>query len=130
MSKKKNKIDPLGIKNVCFSHCKSVSKKDKRQKQWKKQRLTRGFDNTELWNLDTTICSFIYPRLIEFRKNTCGYPPSFTKLKTWKRVLDKMIYSLKTVVVDDQFTPRSVKDNRDIDIGFALLKKYFWNLWN
>lgn len=30
-------------------------KEDVRQKKWKKQRKKRGFDDTELWNLDRTI---------------------------------------------------------------------------
>lgn len=42
---------------------------DNRQKIWKKQYNERGFDNTQLWNLDYTIIQFITPRLKEFKKN-------------------------------------------------------------
>jgi len=40
--------------------------KDSRSKQWKKERKTRGFDDTELWSLGDTIVEFILPRLKAF----------------------------------------------------------------
>ena len=67
MKNKKIKIDPkhLGIPNICFS---LTDKDDKREKKLTKQRLKRGFDDSEMWSLDSTIASFIVPRLKEFIK--------------------------------------------------------------
>jgi len=36
---------------------------DKRLSRYRKQRDERGFDDTETWSLDTTIASFIAPRM-------------------------------------------------------------------
>ena len=58
-----NNIDPRGIKNVNFSLGEET---DKREPEWKAQRLTRGFDDTEMWSLDCTIAEFIAPRLKVF----------------------------------------------------------------
>lgn len=43
-----------------------MSPSDSRQEEWANQRLERGFDSTELWNLDSVICSFIADRLEVF----------------------------------------------------------------
>lgn len=55
--------DPYGIKNVNFS---LIDNTDDRWEDYKKQRLERGFDNSELWSLDSTIAEFVYPRLKAF----------------------------------------------------------------
>ena len=34
------------------------------REKYKIQRKERGFDSTELWNLDTTLLRFLLPRLI------------------------------------------------------------------
>jgi len=41
----------------------------------------RGFDSTELWNLDYTIALFILPRLKVFREAEAGHPGSLTQVK-------------------------------------------------
>lgn len=64
--KRKNaRIDPMScnVPNVNFS---LINSGDKRWGQFKKQRLTRGFDESETWSLDYTIASFIAPRLKAF----------------------------------------------------------------
>lgn len=63
--KKQNKIDPMscGVPNICFSY---MEKGDKTWNESKRQRLTRGFDDSETWSLDATIAKFIVPRLERF----------------------------------------------------------------
>ena len=58
-------FDPYGFENINFSL--DLSEDDERKELFKKQRLERGFDETELWNLDTTILKFILPRLKAFK---------------------------------------------------------------
>lgn len=50
---------------------------DNRLKKFRKQREKYGFDNSELWNLNTTIAKFILPRLKAFRKDIYGIPGRF-----------------------------------------------------
>lgn len=41
---------------------------DVRQVPWAMQREERGFDSTELWNLDLTLARFMLPRLKAFHE--------------------------------------------------------------
>lgn len=73
-----NNIDPRGIKNVNFSLGEET---DEREPEWKAQRLTRGFDDTEMWSLDCTIAAFIAPRLKVFKEQaerTGDHPGNIT----------------------------------------------------
>lgn len=116
-------IDTFGIKNVCFSLSGECSvDNEERQSLWKKQRMERGFDDTELWNLDSTILSFTLPRLKEFREQTISYPTEFNTLEEWQKVLDKMIDGIEKKVLEDSVI------NCDNE-GFDLFIKYFHCLW-
>lgn len=114
------KFDPIGMKNLCFSLASSLDCDDKRQLKFYQQRTTRGFDDTELWNLDTTILKFIIPRLKEFKKKTVGYPTVFKSLDEWKQCIQKMIDSMESIIED-------VDANYD---GWELFKEYFFSLWD
>src|SRR5690348_15374730 len=74
IKKKKVTIDPkyIGVPNIQFS---LVEPDDKRDKKFAKQRMTRGFDNSETWSLKDTIVNFTLPRLYVYRdlmKNVIG----------------------------------------------------------
>lgn len=56
----KTDIKYLNIPNVCFS---LTDKDDKREEEYSKQRIQRGFDDSETWSLRDTIANFIIPRL-------------------------------------------------------------------
>lgn len=93
---------------------------DKRQAKWSKQRNKRGFDDTECWDLFTTIAKFILPRFKEFKKQTIGTPTSFypknysfdsTNIndniekqahEKHMAALDKMIRSFEWIVDEDK----------------------------
>lgn len=100
--------DPLGIPNVNFSIIDMYTDSDKDIKklaEFKQQRVERGFDDTECWNLDSTVARFILPRLIVFKENTIGYPgtdevPTF---EAWTEILDKMIFAFEHIVNEDKY---------------------------
>jgi hypothetical protein len=79
---------------------------------YKKQRIERGFDDTELWSLDRTIAKYVLPRLVEFKKVVNGYPPEFDKLDDWMDVIDKMIYSFDHIVNCEKYD-----DELDNELG-------------
>jgi len=49
--------------NMDYSISKDVDADMPTRIKWSKQREKRGFDDTELWNLDVTISKFLVPRL-------------------------------------------------------------------
>ena len=55
------------------------------------QRRTRGWDDSETWNLDHSIAVLLLPRLRRFKELNNGYPSQFTDAE-WNVVLDDMIY--------------------------------------
>ena len=68
--------------------------------KFEKQRTEQGFDDREVWGLDTTIVAFIYPRLQAFVKQAesdgFGTPMSYTQLKdeNGKTISDKAAFAL------------------------------------
>lgn len=118
---KEKEPDLLGRENVNFSISGEANVSPERAEEYKRQRIERGFDDTECWNLDTTILKFVLPRLKRFRECTIGYPPEFKTLEEWQECLEKMITSIEKIINDD---------NKGVDYeGFELFKKYFFNLW-
>lgn len=82
--------DVIQNKNICFSCANEVSDKE-RQKKYKEQRMTRGFDDTECWNLDITFSLFLIPRLKVFKELNDGYPARYNSKEEWDKILDEMI---------------------------------------
>ena len=108
------------------------------------QRMFRGYDDTELFNMDMTFIDRYLKILKDFRKNHCGYPPSITN-EQWDDILDEMIKHLSLMTEDnvetelkkgmpDSFKPdyKTVNEitNRHKDEFFKLFSKWFYNLWD
>ena len=66
-TKGQNKIDVYGIKNVNFS---TINVEDTNWNLFEKQRLERGFDDSELWSLDKTISQALYD--VELPSTSCS----------------------------------------------------------
>ncbi len=99
------KNDPLNIPNVCFSLATDCDDKDERQVEWQKQRIERGFDDTELWNLDYTMMKFMYPRIKAFRETFAGYPGCLNNEEEWETILDKILDAFDIFLNKDGNTP-------------------------
>lgn len=125
-----NNIDPRGIKNVNFSLGEET---DKREPEWKAQRLTRGFDDTEMWSLDCTIAKFIAPRLKVFKEQAAeigDHPVNITSEK-WQEILSQMIEGFE--LYSDHFNwPSDVSNEnwKKVYKALKLFKNWFMNLWN
>lgn len=116
--------DAYGLTNVNFS---VINPEDNRWDEFKKQRIIRGFDDTELWNLDSTIANFVYPRLVRFKEIKVGYPGCFSSNEEWDNVLSKIIKGFE-LMCDDNVK----KEDEDIIINEALclFSKHFGDLWD
>lgn len=126
-----------------------INRQNPRFKEFKKQRETRGFDNTELWGLDVAIAKFITPRLkayIAYKDN--GVPQSlinvvgipgamFTPyennhdhdliLDEWKTKLQKMLAYFEFVASEKDTSDRAPVELKE---GLELFSKHFSDLWN
>ena len=108
----------------------------------KYQKLTRGYSDLEVWNLNDTFCIWILPRLKYFRKHTIAYPPDLTPEK-WDEILDKMILAFE-LYLDDSDDNYEIDKNGKYTIpdlekmklegekiweGFRLFGQYLRYLW-
>lgn len=94
------------------------------------QKLTRGYSDEELWNLDGTICKWLLPRLKTFKEKTIGYPPTLSSPKEWNGILEKIILALELYNSDLPDSPEQARiEGKQIKEGFELFGKYFCNLW-
>lgn len=122
---KRNDPKYLGIPNINFSLC---GQSDKREGKYMNQRKTRGFDDSELWSLDCTICKFIAPRLKAFIEKYTEFCPSMfmDDPSEWVDILNKMLYAFEHYDVHYK-----LEDDADkIDEGLDLFRKYFNSLWS
>lgn len=124
------KVDPYGIKNVNFS---LISKDDNRFEAYKKQRLERGFDDSEMWSLDCTIAEFITPRLRVFKEHAkqIGDHPYSITAEEWQEILSQIIEGF--ALYPDHFHWHSEDSDanwKKVDKALELFHKWFFNLWN
>ena len=119
---KVEKFDPrdCNVPNINFS---LISDGDERNEEFKKQRLERGFDESETWSLDYTIARFIAPRLrvfIDIYKEVIVddrnmVPVMERALKAFERL------SEDSVVFGDE--------SKEIDEALVEFAKIFRGLW-
>lgn len=114
--------DTLNMKNINFS----IESDDFNSAlEYKLQRLERGFDDTETWNLYYTIAGFVLPRLKRFKEVTMGYPAVMSE-NEWNECLDKMIFAFETVLKEDDAIDSC--DNEKVEEGLSLFAKHYFNL--
>jgi hypothetical protein len=132
---KKLKIDPKELfchKNICFSL--NDDKNQKRADKHKKQRISRGFDDSETWALDETIASFILPRIKRYKEINIAYPATDgMTFEKWNEILDEIIKTfefIKNQTYDkwgrDQ--EETKKKMAEIDNGLNLFAQWFVSL--
>ena len=115
----------LNIPNINFS---LTNDDDKREKEYSKQRIKRGFDDSELWSLRDTIGRFILPRLKQFKKVTTSYPAGST-MKQWQDILEKIIISFELLTRDNGSFILTDEELMQFDEGMNLFNDYFMDLW-
>ena len=115
--------DAYGIKNVCFS---LMNETDEKWDEYTQQRLERGFDDSEIWNLDHTLAAFLLPRLKRFREATCAYPSELNSIDEWYSILDQIIEGVELYVNDETDDKKS--ENKK-ERALELIKEWFSALW-
>lgn len=118
-------IDPkyIGVPNICFSLTKPD---DKRESEYSKQRIERGFDNSELWSLRDTIGNFILPRLKAFipaKENIV------LRDKKYYRDLNRAVKAFELLVRDDGTFLLNKQEIRQYRRGMTAFDKLFLTLW-
>ena len=93
------------------------------------QRLSRGWDDSDTWNLERVIAAFIIPRLEKFREVTIAHPIDLTP-EQWDEVLGKMIFSFRyTLTRFDEGWVDEPEMHEKYKEGMRLFAEYFDGLW-
>jgi hypothetical protein len=101
---------------------------DTRWEKYTQQRLERGFDDSETWNLDATISKFIYPRLKVFIDDVKALQchPANIEFDAWLNILEDMLKGFKILSQDSE---RTEDEEKIIERGLELFKEFFHSLW-
>lgn len=124
---KKKKIKLPIPKKCYYGHLDTLDIDDKRTKYYLDQIKQRGWDDTELWSLYTTIAKFTLPRLRRFKEITVGCPTSIPDIEQWKFILECMIKAFE--FLSEEKDANTDKDYLDIEIGLNYFRQYFTALW-
>ena len=118
MSNPNDDLNPLAYTGCVLT----LPEGDKRLPAYRKQRDERGFDETELWSLNTTIGQFILPRLTAFR-DAGEY---ICMSEETRAEIDLAIKAFSIVASDDYFV---TDHSEEIARGLQAFTKIFQGLW-
>lgn len=83
----------------------------------------------EVWNTDNTIAQLIVPRLQAFKAlDKHGGPPDFSEMREWNNAIQKMIDAFELMKYAGRVNTK--KEERTIEEGLDLFRKYFRSLWD
>lgn len=120
----------LGIPNINFS-CAVTRREDDRYERCLRERVERGFDYSETWNLDHTLCAFLAPRLAEFIYQTKDRirrePEEWQELEQLQKDLEARADGYEPTYGDDG-SPERAEHDRFYNFP-NILAKYFFSLW-
>ncbi len=104
-------------------------KKIKRSVKFWWQRRTRGWDDSETWNMDLTFAEFILPRLKRFKILTNGYPASLDE-DSWNKILDSMIMAFTLIIYNYETSKEySEHDEKLVQEGLENFHQHYYSLW-
>jgi len=107
------------------------------------QRRTRGWDDSEVWNLDLTIAKFLTERLKVYKENNQVLAPSsmesnvigFIDLFNMENYDDKEMLedhwnNVLQIMIDGFGSYQVFSKDYNIERALVLFKKYFKDLWD
>ena len=110
-------LDKINIKPFFFDDF-----KDRRNKQWKKERKKYGFDERETWSMDFTMIVLLYERLMMYNEIK-SIDADYHKITidsiehTQQEWIDELIRLCELYLTGD-------------DLNLSKHSKRIWNIWN
>jgi len=113
----------MQIPNICFS---LTDADDKREMEFKKQRLERGFDDSETWSLRDTIANFVIPRLERYEEISKDFLNRDDELVS---EIKCFLTAMKLVARDRGTLILTKKEEKQMWEGLENFPKIFMSLW-
>lgn len=112
----------------------------------RRQRLKRGYSDSDVWDMDYWFIRTVKPMLIQLRDNGIGVPNELyqdaddKEREAWEAVLTEMVECLDDMdryAVEEKYNLHGNSYQRSWDIieknknrFFELFSKYFYDLWD
>lgn len=116
-------IKTVNVPNVCFSLTKMD---DKREVEYSKQRIERGFDDSETWSLRDTIALFIIPRLERYEEIAKDF---LQRDESLVNDIETFLAALKLLSRDNGSCIFSKEEDEIVSNGLDCFPKVFMSLW-
>ena len=113
----------MQIPNICFS---LTDADDKREMEFKKQRLERGFDDSETWSLRDTIANFVIPRLERYEEISKDFLNRDDELVA---EIECFLNAMKLVARDKGSLILTKEEEKQMWKGLENFPKIFMSLW-
>jgi len=113
----------IGVPNICFS---LIDKDDKRDKEYSKQRIEFGFDDSETWSLRDTIANFIIPRLERYEEIA---KDTIIRDEELINDINKFLIAMKLTTRDKGSFILSEEEEKQVIEGLNAFPKIFLSLW-
>ncbi len=114
----------LGIPNICFSISNDVD--NPRAEEYKKQRVERGFDDSETWSLDCTIAKFIIPRLERYIELS---DKIILRSEEQKRNIRSILTAMELTIRNDGLRDFTKEEEEQVQEGLQSLADNWFSLW-
>lgn len=104
---------------------------DPRQEIFAQQREERGFDDTELWALDSVIAKMLIPRLKAFKESHICHPTTIT-MEQWDALLQEMIDGFEEQLTRDMTSSERGRgyDFEKMQRGLKVFAEWYNDLWS
>lgn len=90
-----------------------------------KQRLAKGFDDSETYSLFTTNSQWLVPRLERFIAFKAGRPATLSDTE-WNEILNKILKAHKILAQDNFISGEEIKIVKE---GLKLYTEWYMDLW-
>jgi hypothetical protein len=123
--KQDNLMDPkkIGVPNICFSLERAD---DDRAEEFARQRIERGFDDSETWSLCDTIANFSIPRLEVYVQH---HEHVIVDEHGHVEKVKKLIKAFKLITRDKGSRIWSSEEETTVEEGLKLFPEIFLALW-
>lgn len=106
----------------------------KREIRFLYQRLTRGWDDSDTFDLDYALAKLILPRLERFKELTIGHPASMAE-EEWNNIIAEMVWGFRWLLDgyeksfnEGEYKSHEAQRNR-AEAAFKLFGEYYLGLW-
>jgi hypothetical protein len=95
------------------------------------QRRTRGWDDSETWDMDVTLSKLITPRLKRYIEiaSDFSHPGCVENCDKWTEILNKMVLAFELCADENRSFLMSPEDEQVVEEGLKLFAEYYRGLW-